>query len=453
MYLKTFGDKTKMQACISLGSRCYTEMIQKKYGLKKFSSFFGSTNIKSIDNLLDVLQDNFQDIMNIKKLTSTNEVQELPIRTLYSKFDTDFHNSTFAHHNLHEKSDYEHFLRCAERMNIIKDKKIKTLFIYSIHDSVDTNDITESNCDKLADFFKKEGYNFHILFVHHSDKNPNRVLKVMEKHNYSIFEMGGTGTDNDDDNCFKEILDTFTFKLLSIDQIYEYPSLENQVTLVITSCGRPDLLERTLSSFINYNTYPISSCIIVEDSGKQGINDFVYKMNIPFLVELIYNETNIGQVHSIDKAYSKVITPWIFHCEEDWEFYRQDFIQDSMKILQQDNKLTCVWLRRYGDSPHPIEPQIINGSYRLMSPKYHEINSDRIWNGFTFNPSLRKKSDYDIVKPYSECCKPYYNGVTPEEYDLQRVYRELGYRSAITLNENGYVRHIGWHRHVERYWE
>ena len=40
----------------------------------------------------------------------------------------------------------------------------------------------------------------------------------------------------------------------------------NDVSLVITSCGRFDLLERTLDSFFEYNTYPIKKVIITEDS-------------------------------------------------------------------------------------------------------------------------------------------------------------------------------------------
>jgi hypothetical protein len=37
------------------------------------------------------------------------------------------------------------------------------------------------------------------------------------------------------------------------------------VTLVVTSCGRPDLLQRTVESFQRFNTCPIAEAIIVED--------------------------------------------------------------------------------------------------------------------------------------------------------------------------------------------
>ena len=48
-----------------------------------------------------------------------------------------------------------------------------------------------------------------------------------------------------------------------------------EVTLFITSCGRPQLLKKTLVSFVRNNTYPIKEVIICEDSGIKGIIDFV----------------------------------------------------------------------------------------------------------------------------------------------------------------------------------
>ena len=37
-----------------------------------------------------------------------------------------------------------------------------------------------------------------------------------------------------------------------------------EVTLFITSCGRPELLKKTLSSFVHYNTYPIKKLFFVK---------------------------------------------------------------------------------------------------------------------------------------------------------------------------------------------
>ena len=49
--------------------------------------------------------------------------------------------------------------------------------------------------------------------------------------------------------------------------------LKDGVTVVVTSCGRPNHLEGMLLSFIKFNTYPIDEMIIIEDAGcKDSIN-------------------------------------------------------------------------------------------------------------------------------------------------------------------------------------
>ena len=38
------------------------------------------------------------------------------------------------------------------------------------------------------------------------------------------------------------------------------------ITFVLTSCGRPDLLDRTLKSFFKFNKFKINKYYVVEDS-------------------------------------------------------------------------------------------------------------------------------------------------------------------------------------------
>jgi hypothetical protein len=220
------------------------------------------------------------------------------------------------------------------------------------------------------------------------------------------------------------------------------------VTLFITACNRPDLLALTLLSFVRYNTYPIEKCIIVEDSDKQHINDFA-KDICNFPVEIIYNGKNIGQIASIEKGYASITTDYIFHCEEDWEFYKPGFIETSMEILNKDPSVITVWLRAYNDTNnHPIELQD-RGGYRYVITNYCDV-----WHGFTLNPGLRRLSDYTKVAPWKETCKPYYDvfGI-PSETDLSILYHKHGHRGALTLDVDGYVRHIGWDRHVKTFSE
>lgn len=84
------------------------------------------------------------------------------------------------------------------------------------------------------------------------------------------------------------------------------------ITFVLTSCGRFDLLAETLRTFVACNTAPIARWLVVEDSGREEVRDVVRGAGVP--IELIVNDPPVGQMTSIDRAYATVDTPYIFHC-------------------------------------------------------------------------------------------------------------------------------------------
>lgn len=227
--------------------------------------------------------------------------------------------------------------------------------------------------------------------------------------------------------------------------------MAGDVTLVITSCGRQALLQRTLESFRQFNTYPVAECILIEDSGKAGCNEHLQAL-LPFPVRTLYNPRNLGQIPSVDIAYGYVRTPFIFHCEDDWEFFRAGFIEDSLAILNKDPKVLNVWLRAHDDTNgHPIEDKD-RGGYRYMAQHYANC-----WHGFTFNPGLRRTRNCMRLHPYCDLDVLIPKGKEQlsihGEVDLSIYFKLLGYRGAITLNEGGYVRHIGDGRHVKLSWD
>lgn len=233
---------------------------------------------------------------------------------------------------------------------------------------------------------------------------------------------------------------------------------DKKVTLVITTCDRNDLLEITLKSFFKYNTYPIEKTIIVDDSGigeKLNWEPIKQQIKVPF--EIILNKENEGQIESIDKAYAKVDTDYIFHCEEDWEFNHSGFIEKSFEILEDNDKVFTVWLRSHNDTKrHKIETEkkyILNNDYYYLMDQYHK----KVWCGFTFNPGLRRTSDCMIFHPYAEkeirTLKGKNNMTIMHEMDMSIYYQELGYRGAITSRKEGYVKHIGGKRHVPLPWQ
>lgn len=209
---------------------------------------------------------------------------------------------------------------------------------------------------------------------------------------------------------------------------------KKDVTLVITSCGRFDLLEKTLDSFFEYNTYPIEEVIITEDSteGKK-LEKLVSKYkNQNF--NLIVNETRLGQLKSIDKAYEQVKTEYVFHCEDDWEFLRKSFIEKSMEILDDNPKIAIVGLRGREDC---TEILISKQDYIAKNgEKYFEI----LENVFTYNPGLRRKDVCDLYKNHAKL-----EG-TLFENELSSFYKNKGFTMVSFCNP--FVKHIGSKRHV-----
>ena len=235
----------------------------------------------------------------------------------------------------------------------------------------------------------------------------------------------------------------------------------DEVTMIITSCNRPELLKKTLESFMIHNTYPIKETFIIDDSGIHGCNDEIIHPFIDVLnIKNIYNPVNLGQVQSIDKVYSYVTTKYIFHCEEDWEFLQPGFIEKSLNIFQgkETEKLYTVWLRpHHCTSGHPILYDNEEKGYFKMDPGFSYVYCDETytWCGFTFNPGLRRTLDCLLFHPYFiNCEKTVKNGKEyVGEYTLNKKYADTGYYAVILDDQKGYVNHIGWDQHIHREWD
>ena len=234
-----------------------------------------------------------------------------------------------------------------------------------------------------------------------------------------------------------------------------------KVTFVMTACGRPDLMEKTLDTFMQFNTYPIERWIITEDSTDpevfsqcKTLNDKKYNNKLEF----VFNEKKLGQARSIDLAYSMVDTDYVFHCEEDWEFYDDEFIEQSLSILEADETVLQAWIRPKSDRIlNDIKEEVyqIGGiGVRDVLPKSFMVKGAlpggkdlivRDYMGFSWNPGLKRMSDYRLLKNG-------YSGVQ-SEHMIDSFYRthSNGFK-VVSLSESddqGFVRHIGWGRRAD----
>jgi SEC-C motif/Glycosyl transferase family 2 len=244
--------------------------------------------------------------------------------------------------------------------------------------------------------------------------------------------------------CYRSGL---TFGVCIMDAPAAPDGNSGDITVVVRSCQRHDLLARTLESFLEFNTDPGVARIIVVEDGAGDPAEVCRR----FGAELIRSGERIGQIAAIDLAYSHVQTPYIFHLEDDWEFYRTGFTEKSRSILESEPLTVLVWLRAWNDTNgHPLSFVAPDRSRGVLAP-----NFEGVWHGFTFNPGLRRLSDYKRLGSFT--------GLNPRpitslgghgrpigsqyEAEANRFYHQLGYR-AVILDEAGYVRHTGWSRHV-----
>lgn len=227
-------------------------------------------------------------------------------------------------------------------------------------------------------------------------------------------------------------------------------SPNSDVTMCLTSCNRFGELHRTLESFFKYNTYPLRHLYISEDGDLARAQEVLQCfLEMYELTQYSDNITLYGgehnQIDSIDKLYSKVETPYIFHCEDDWVFTRSFFIEQSKCILEKSPKIFNVWLRDINSTNlHPLEKLVNIAGYQCFLLAEH-YNSD--WHGFTFNPHLFRKSDY--VGSYRQLVdsKSDPNRKIIPEAVISNHYHGLGYRSVIL--PMAYCYHIGYHSNYQ----
>lgn len=213
---------------------------------------------------------------------------------------------------------------------------------------------------------------------------------------------------------------------------------ESDVTLVVTSCGRFDLLKLTLESFDRFNTAPIHEVFITEDSGDDAVHKAIPEHWRPHCTVFV-NRPKLGQLASVDLAYRQVKTHYIFHCEDDWEFYRPGFVEDSRRILEASPHLLQVWLRSYAHDLRVHSPYIHLGGRQFIAgvPCYPVLSDKPEWQSFSLNPGLRRLSDYQRCAPFAA-----YSG----EKALSKRYAELNL-TAFSL-EGDAVLHTGFGSHV-----
>lgn len=204
-----------------------------------------------------------------------------------------------------------------------------------------------------------------------------------------------------------------------------------EITAIFFSCRRLDILKRTVLSFWLHNSYPIKEYIIVNDSGDPDIHEYL-KRSYP--CTLILHPENVGLMKSIDLGYHQIKTEYFFHCEDDWMVTKGGFIEQSLDIMLNRPDVEEVWLTQYNNYPKEDEILTANNTKYQLLKEYQDG-----WHGFTTACGLKRKSDYLKVGPYFKIERG--ETIWHFERNIGQKYHELGYRSAILMDE--YAINIG----------
>lgn len=219
----------------------------------------------------------------------------------------------------------------------------------------------------------------------------------------------------------------------------------DKVTFIITSCGRFDLLEQTMRSFMSLNRYPIDRYMLNDDTGG-GVEQLfrtrekIENMRINYFDFVSIVADKSGYSKSLDKLLAEVNTEYVFTCEDDWLFNGDaDFIENSLRILKARPDIHQVWIRNERDHEHPLgDIETIEGiQCRPVKKGYLKH-----WGGFSLNPGLRRMSDIKKFFP---------NGLAEygDEIECSKHVEKIGYNAVSLVNSS--IVHIGWNRHTENF--
>lgn len=205
--------------------------------------------------------------------------------------------------------------------------------------------------------------------------------------------------------------------------------MNNEIDLCLTIGRRPSLLRQTLESLLHRANF--NQIITINDFRDEETND-VFKELCPTGILINLNE-QIGHHRAVDLMYSKVNSPYIFHCEDDWLFNYDLMLTESIELLKGNKNIGSVCLRTIEDSNLNSQDKSKALAQEFNGIKFYRLDGlhDQ-WHGYTFNPHVTSLSQWKEFGPYS---------VFKKERHISRKLRSTG--TFVAYLQPGSCVHIG----------
>lgn len=219
--------------------------------------------------------------------------------------------------------------------------------------------------------------------------------------------------------------------------------IQNDITILITSCWRFNLLKKTIISLWDNIDLSKYNKIMTEDSlDKNHIKKIEKAMINWFLKWWKVIFTNwIKQYWALFEMYKNVSSKYIFHCEDDWYFKKTDcdFFNISIKILENNSNIWIVllrdfysdwWLNDINKNENDRFDELFLHNSLLESNTEFIFTNNTItwdwWNGFSYNPWMRRTNEMKKIMFWYE---NYVN-----EFEVWKRYKEL-WLNSINMKE------------------
>jgi len=150
---------------------------------------------------------------------------------------------------------------------------------------------------------------------------------------------------------------------------------------------------------------------------------------------------------TIEKYTPLIKTPFVFHLEDDYEFFDYGFIELSFQIMKTDPKISQVLLQdeQYDFAIIDIGNELC---YKIMSSYPNDPNASQYNNGdgaleiFSWRPSLKRIEIQKLRMPYE---------LWDDEFTIGLQINKLGYYAVVSkdhrykqpYNRKGFCMHIG----------
>jgi hypothetical protein len=207
-----------------------------------------------------------------------------------------------------------------------------------------------------------------------------------------------------------------------------------KLTVVLTSCGRFDLLEETVASFLKH--FDTDRIVIADDAGDPGA---AARFGSKFSqAEMRVNAPKLGQMRSIDALYASVQTPYVAHLEDDWKFSGGVDLDKVVRFLEArpDVSVVCIGYR-------------LDERFKQCARKTTQVGIDYWvwdldahpkWFSYSFNPSVGRPptpAELACSDPVNPCLiESFLTSDPPLKQVVSRTF-ELGLRGKETYWNDG----------------